>query len=201
MLSVITQFATDNVAAFGYGGVVFLMGLESANLPIPSEIVLPYAGFLAAQGKLDFHLAALAGAVGCLWGSVVSYWIGRLLGRPLIEKYGAYVMIGPKQLKLGDRFVEKHGQAGAFVARLLPVMRTFISFIAGVWRLEFWKFIVLAFIGSWIWSYLLVFVGWKLGENWSALQPLWHKFDAAIVTAGAAVVIAYVIHHIRGGRH
>lgn len=196
----LTDFLTADIAASGYSAVIVLMGLESANIPIPSEVVLPFAGFLAAQGKMDFHLAALSGALGCLWGSLFSYWLGRRFGRPFVEKHGEWLMIGPKQLKHGDAIFAKYGQGAAFLARLLPVVRTFISFIAGLWKVPVFLFAVLSFIGSWMWSYLLVYIGWKLGEHWEALRPLWHRFDVFIVAAAAVVIFGYAIHHVRNGR-
>jgi membrane protein DedA with SNARE-associated domain len=200
MLAAVTSAVTEAIAAFGYGALVFLMGLESANIPIPSEIVMPFGGFLAARGDLNIHLVALAGGVGCLWGSVLSYWLGRRFGRPLVERYGRYLMIGPDQLALGDKLFCRYGQRVSFVSRLLPVVRTFISLVAGIWRVKFWPFVALTFIGSWLWSYLLAYVGFKLGENWETLRPLWHKFDAVIIGAGLMIVIWYVWHHIQAGR-
>ena len=188
----------QHIEIFGYGGVVFLMALESANIPIPSEIVLPFAGFLVAQGKLNFHLAALAGAVGCMLGSVVSYGIGRSVGRTFIERYGSRVWIGSKELALGDRWMGRYGNATSFVSRLLPVVRTFISLLLGVARVPFWPFVLLTFLGSWIWSYVLVYVGVSLGDHWEILEPYWQKFDLVIVGAGVIVVGGYIWHHTRG---
>jgi membrane protein DedA with SNARE-associated domain len=200
MLTALTTAVTDSIAAAGYSAIVFLMGLESANIPIPSEIVMPFGGFLAARGELNIHLVALAGAVGCLWGSLASYWLGARFGRPLIERYGRYLMISPREVEFGDRLFAKYGQAVSFVARLLPVVRTFISLIAGIWRVRLGPFIFYTFIGSWIWSYVLAYVGFKLGENWETLRPLWHKFDAVIIGVGLVVVGLYVLHHVRAGR-
>jgi membrane protein DedA with SNARE-associated domain len=109
-------------------------------------------------------------------------------------------MIGPKQVALGDRLFAKYGSAVSFVSRLLPVVRTFISLIAGIWKVRFWPFVALTFVGSWIWSYVLAYVGFKLGKNWEVLRPLWHKFDTFIIGAGIIVVVVYVIHHVREAR-
>jgi membrane protein DedA with SNARE-associated domain len=195
MFEALSTWLTSNIQAFGYTAVVVLMGLESANIPIPSEIVLPFAGFLVAQGKLGFHGVALAGGIGCLWGSLVSYWLGRRYGRPFLEKHGRWLFIGPRQLSQGDYLFSRFGGAVSFFSRLLPVVRTFISFVAGVWKVPVWSFSLLTFVGSWAWSYLLVYVGYKLGENWAVLRPLWHKFDAAIIIAGILGVAAYIWHH------
>jgi membrane protein DedA with SNARE-associated domain len=197
MLESLTSAITDNIATSGYFAVVLLMGLESANIPIPSEIVLPFAGFLVAQGEMNFHGAALAGAFGCLWGSMLSYWLGWRFGRPFIERFGRRFLIGPTQIALGDRLFAKYGSATSFILRLLPVVRTFISLIAGIWRIAIVPFAALTFIGSWIWSYLLVYVGLKLGNNWESLRPLWHKFDAVIIGVAVIGFLAYVWHHWR----
>ncbi len=197
MLEQLTNAIVGNIASFGYLSVVVLMGIESANIPVPSEIVLPFAGFLVAQGKLNFHGAALAGAFGCLWGSLLSYWIGRRYGRPFLLKHGRRFLIGPKQIAQGDRMFASYGNAASFVSRLLPVVRTFISLIAGIWRVSPLPFAALTFVGSLLWSYLLVYVGYVLGDHWETLGPLWHKFDAVIVIGGVIVVSAYVWHHWR----
>lgn len=197
MLEILSEWITQNISSFGYAAVILLMALESCNIPIPSEVVLPFAGFLAAQGKLNFHLAALAGAIGCLFGSIPSYFLGSKLGRLFLEKYGKWFFISHKQLALGDKWMAKYGNLTSFFSRLLPVVRTFISFIAGIWKAPFLMFCLLTFLGSWIWSYFLVYVGFKLGENWTVLRPLWEKFDIAIVAAAGAGFAFYLYHHLR----
>ncbi|MDQ7814725.1 MAG: DedA family protein [Patescibacteria group bacterium] len=195
MTEILTNFITENISAFSYGAVGLLMALESANIPIPSEVTLPFAGFLASQGKANFHLMALAGGLGCLVGSIPSYWIGKRLGRPFLERYGKWFFITPKQIALGDRWMVKYGNSTSFFSRLLPVVRTFISFIAGVWGAPFWPFVFLTFLGSWIWSYILVYVGFKMGENWAFLHPYWQKFDIFIVTLIVGTVLGYGWYH------
>lgn len=201
MLQTLTHWITANISAFGYSAVVLLMALESANIPIPSEIILPFGGFLVAQGRANFHLMAAAGAVGCLLGSIISYFIGRKLGRPFLEKYGRWLLIGPKQLAHGDAWMMKYGNLTSFLSRLLPVVRTFISLIIGVWKAPFATFALLTFVGSWIWSYVLVYVGFKLGENWAVLRPIWEKFDIAIVVFVLAGLFAYVFLHWKSARN
>lgn len=195
LIHLFTNWITENISSFGYWAVTFLMALESANIPIPSEIVLPFAGFLAAQGKANLHLMALAGAIGCLVGSIFSYFLGKKLGRPFLHKYGKWFLIGQKQMDLGDSWMSKYGNYTSFFSRLLPVVRTFISFVIGVWKAPFASFAVLTFVGSWIWSYILVYVGYKLGENWISLRPIWEKFDIAIITLGIAGIAAYIYLH------
>lgn len=195
MIEQIINWITQNITVFGYGAVILLMAIESANIPVPSEIVLPFAGFLVSQGQANFHLMALAGAIGCLIGSIISYAIGRKLGRLFLEKYGKWLLIGPRQIASGDSWMKKYGNLTSFISRLLPVVRTFISLIIGVWKAPFAPFAILTFIGSWIWSYLLVYVGFKLGENWAALRPIWEKFDIAIVAVTVTGFVYYLYHH------
>jgi membrane protein DedA with SNARE-associated domain len=195
------DFITQNISTFGYAAVILLMALESANIPIPSEIVLPFAGFLVFRGEFNFHLMALAGGLGCLLGSAGSYVLGEKLGRRLVEKYGKWFFIGPHQMELGDKWMQKYGNFTSFFSRLLPVVRTFISFVVGVWKAPFLPFLLLTFIGSWIWSYFLVYVGYKLGENWAILRPIWEKFDIAIVVAGVICVAGYVFYHWKSSRN
>lgn len=190
-----SAWITQDIGNYGYAAVVVLMALESANIPIPSEITLTFAGFLAYQGKANLHGMALAGAVGCLIGSIPSYWIGLKLGRPFLERYGRWFFIGHKQIALGDRWMMKYGNSTSFFSRLLPVVRTFISFIAGIWKAPFWMFALLSFVGSWIWSYILVFVGFKLGENWGALHPYWQKFDVIIIVFIIGSMVGYGWYH------
>lgn len=193
----LTQWIMENITLFGYGGVIVLMALESANIPIPSEVTLPFAGFLVSQGKMDFHLAALSGALGCLIGSLPSYWLGRKFGRPFLERYGKWFFLRKKEIDLGDRWMKKYGNWTSFFSRLLPVVRTFISFVAGVWKAPVLPFAILTFVGSWIWSYLLVYVGFSLAQNWSALHPLWEKFDVAIIVLLAGMLVGYIWHQTR----
>lgn len=195
MFHAISQWAIENISTWSYGAVIFLMALESANIPIPSEVVLPFGGFLVSQGQANFHLMALAGGIGCLLGSTVSYFIGEKLGRPFLKKYGKWFLIGPNQMESGDLWMKKYGNWTSFISRLLPVVRTFISFIVGVWRAPFWPFALLTFLGSWIWSYLLVYVGYKFGENWTVLKPVWEKFDIAIIAAVILMIVIYVYYH------
>ena len=186
---------TGLISGYGYWSIAGLMALESANIPIPSEVILPYAGFLASQGALNFHLAALAGAIGCSIGSIFSYYLGLWLGRPFLWKYGKWLLISQKDILMAEKFLNRFGDITFFITRVLPVVRTFISFIVGVAKGNLLKFNLYTFIGSWIWSYLLVYVGLKLGDNWESLRGLWHKFDAVIVLL-ALTAIAFHIYRV-----
>lgn len=187
----------DVVANWGYGGVIVMMAIESANIPLPSEAIMPTAGILVQQGKMNIHLAALAGAVGCLLGSIPSYLLGLYGGRPLLQKYGRYLLLRTKDLETADRWVDKYGDLTFLVCRMLPVVRTFISFPAGVLKAHFLIFCSFTFIGSLIWCYFLTWVGIKFGENMEMFVQLWHKFDLAIVTIVVAGFAYYVWHHLK----
>jgi len=195
MTQFLSTWIIQNIEAFGYAGVFILMALESANIPIPSEITLPFAGFLVAQGKLDLHLVALSGGFGCLAGSIPSYWLGRKYGRAFLEKYGKWFFLSPREVALGDRWMSRYGNWTSFFSRLLPVVRTFISFIAGIWKAPFVPFMFLTFIGSLIWSYLLAYLGVQLGAHWETLHPYWQKFEYVIVGGVLLLIIGYIWHH------
>jgi len=179
--SKLTLFIVFFVDQMGYGGTLLLMALESCNIPIPSEVILPYAGFLVSQGQMNLHLAALAGGLGCLIGSIFSYWLGYKLGRPILWKYGKWLLLSHHEIEKADKFIARYGDLTYFFSRLMPVVRTFISFIAGVSRGNFGKFCLYTFVGSWIWSYILVYIGMLLGDHWDNIGPWWDKFQYAII--------------------
>ncbi len=197
LIDPILQMIKDTVGAWGYPGIVIMMAIESANIPLPSEAIMPTAGILVQQHKMNIHLAALAGALGCLLGSMPSYWLGRIGGRPFLEKFGRLFLLKHKDLEFADRWVDKHGDIVFFICRMLPVVRTFISFPAGVLRSHFAIFCLLTFVGSWIWCYFLTWVGIKFGENMEMFISVWHKFDLAIVALVGFGFIYYLIHHFR----
>lgn len=185
------------VASWGYLGIVLLMAIESANIPLPSEAILTYAGYLVAEGKLNFHGAALAGAIGCVVGSLPSYWLGMRGGRPFLERYGKYLLLSHKDLATAERWAGKYGNWTFFIGRMLPVVRTFISFPAGVLRLNLPRFLLFTFIGSWLWSYLLVYVGVVVGRNKEAFKSVWHAFDLVIVLGLGAGFAYYLYRHLK----
>jgi membrane protein DedA with SNARE-associated domain len=193
----ILQMIKDWVASWGYLGVIVMMAIESANIPLPSEAIMPTAGMLVQQGKMNIHLAALAGAVGCVLGSIPSYFLGMLGGRPFLQKYGRWFLLKSKDLELADKWVDKYGDWTFFVCRMLPVVRTFISFPAGVLRAHFAMFVTFTFIGSLVWCYFLTWVGIKFGENMEVFVNIWHKFDIAIVLVGAGAFGYYLYHHLK----
>ena len=185
-------FITAAISSAGYGGIAFLMAIESACVPLPSEIIMPFAGYLASTGRFDLVLAATAGALGCNIGSAVAYAVGYRGGRPLIERWGRYVLLDRHDLDLAERFFARFGSLAVFVARLLPVIRTFIALPAGIARMPQWKFHLYTFLGSWPWCFALAYVGYLLGAHWDTdprLKAFMHRFDVVIV-AGLFVLIA-----------
>ena len=143
------------ISHFGPMGIAALMAIESANIPLPSEAILPFAGYLVSIKVLNFHIAAFAGAFGCLLGSIPSYYIGYFGGRPFVEKYGKWFLISKKDLETADKWSQKYGDISFFICRMLPVVRTFISLPAGILKANFPRFITYTFLGSLIWSYIL----------------------------------------------
>ncbi|BDG07057.1 DedA family protein [Anaeromyxobacter paludicola] len=203
IIEALAVFTTGVIGGMGYWGVALLMAIESACIPLPSEIIMPFAGYLVFTGKMTLLGAAFWGAVGCVLGSVPAYYLGQYGGRPVIEKYGKYVLLSHHELDLADRLFARWGQWVVLVGRLLPVVRTFIAFPAGVSRMNMPKFIAFTFVGSFPWCYGLAWVGYKLGEQWDKspwLKSMFHRFDAAIVGAGVIAVALFVWHKLRGAK-
>ena len=182
---------------FGYFGVLLAMAIESACIPLPSEIIMLFAGFLVAQGKFTLLGVTLAGALGCVVGSVIAYAVGALGGRGFIEKYGKYILISRHDMAIADNFFNKYGSAAIFFSRLMPVVRTFISLPAGIAKMNFSKFVVYSFLGSVPWSFGLAYLGKKLGDNWDTLGVYFHKFDFVIVVIILIGVVWYVRRHLQ----
>ncbi len=170
----------------GYGGIALLMALESMCLPIPSEIVLPFGGWLAFDGKMDWILVSLAGTAGCIIGSVLAYWIGMKGGRAFVCRYGKYVFLNEGHLVSTEKWFKKYGPPMIFLTRIMPIVRTFISIPAGMARMDFKKFVILTGIGSAIWCFALTYVGYALGSNWQTIQVWFNQADILIVVFIAA---------------
>lgn len=193
IITVLTNFIIHVISGAGYFGVGLLMAIESAAIPLPSEIIMPFAGFLVSQGRFTLLGISLAGGVGSVVGSLVTYWIGLYGGRPLIERYGRYVLISEHDLDIADRFFHRFGGASVFIGRVLPVVRTFISIPAGIARVPIGKFILYTFVGSVVWSALLGYLGQQLGPRWMNLREQFHWLDyviIAVIVLGAAWWIA-----------
>ena len=200
LVALIAGFIVATISTLGYGGVVLLMAIESACIPLPSEIIMPFAGYLVFRGELQLWLVACAGGLGCVLGSLVAYWIGARGGRPLVEKYGRYILVSHRDLDVADRWFQRHGDIIVFIGRLLPLVRTFIAFPAGVARMPLIKFIVYTFVGSFIWCWALAWIGLRLGEHWDTLGPWFHRFDTVIVVVVVLGFIWYAWRHLRNLR-
>lgn len=195
ILALISSAIVAVISSLGYAGVVLAMALESACIPLPSEVIMPFAGFLASQGRFSLAGVSLAGAVGCTLGSAGAYAVGAWGGRPFIERYGRYLLIRREDLDRADRWFARYGQGATFASRLLPVIRTFISLPAGIARMPFLPFLVYAFLGSLPWSFALAYAGFLLGERWEAVGAVLHKIDWAIVLALVAGAAWFLWHH------
>ncbi|MBN1658118.1 MAG: DedA family protein [Anaerolineae bacterium] len=202
----LVEFLTSLFQTIGWGGVVVIMALESANIPIPSEVTMPLSGWMLVQARglsawQAVWLGGLWGAVGCTLGSVISYALGAWGGRPLVERYGRYIMVHEEDLEKADRWFGRWGDWAAFISRLLPIVRTFISFPAGVVRMHFVRFTIFSFIGSFIWCGLLALGGFYFGEHWEDLRAIMRPFDIPIAIVLVAGVAYYVYRHVRKGKH
>src|ERR1700731_3152063 len=195
ILAILFLFIKSVVAATGYGGIAVLMAIESACIPLPSELIMPFAGFLVFEGKLSLFWAATAGAIGCNLGSLIAYEIGYYGGRPLVEKFGSYILLGRRELDWAESFFRRGGQVTVLIGRLLPVVRTFIALPAGIARMPRGRFHLYTFLGSWPWCLVLAYLGMKLGENWRELGKYFNKFDAAIGVMLLAAVAWFVWSH------
>ena len=180
LLTALSALIIASISALGYGGVVLMMAIESACIPLPSEVIMPFSGSLVASGRFDLNLVAIAGAVGCLLGSYVAYFVGAYGGRRFLERYGRWVLIAPHELAAADRFFDRWGSPAVFLSRMLPVVRTFIAFPAGVARMRLMPFTIYTLAGSYIWCLALAYAGFKLGQHWKELGPYFHRFDTAI---------------------
>lgn len=200
LIAPVAGFIIATISMLGYGGIVLLMAIESACIPLPSEIILPFSGYLVFRGELALWLVAVAGAMGCVLGSLLAYWVGAWGGRPLVEKYGRYILVSRHDLDLADRWFARRGDIIILIGRLLPLVRTFIAFPAGVARMPLVKFILYTFVGSLIWCWALAWVGLRLGQHWDTLGPWFHRFDALIVVLillGAAWYVWRHLHNLR----
>jgi membrane protein DedA with SNARE-associated domain len=195
ILAILFVFIKSVIGATGYSGIALLMAIESACIPLPSELIMPFAGYLVFDGAMKLFWVATAGAIGCNLGSLVAYEVGYSGGRRLVEKYGAYILLSRRELDWADRFFARWGEAAVFIGRLLPIIRTFIALPAGIARMPRVKFHVYTFLGSWPWCLALAYFGMKLGENWRTLGKYFHQFDAVIGALLVAGVVWFVWTH------
>ena len=203
LLKVLAGFIVASISALGYFGVFLMMAIESAAIPLPSEIIMPFSGYLASAGRFSLHGAAFWGSAGCVAGSLAAYAVAAWGGRPILDRYGRYVLITPHDLDLADRLFGKYGSPIIFFSRLMPVVRTFISLPAGIARMPILRFSIYTFAGSYPFCYALAWIGAKLGERWGELEGTFRRFDILIGALIAAAAVWWVKRHLallrRGG--
>lgn len=201
MLEQISTLIIHLILSSGYLGIFILMTLESALIPIPSEVTMPFAGFLASQGSLSLIPVILVGAIGNLAGSLIGYYIGYFLEESvllrIIKKYGKLILVTEEDYHTSKKWFDRYGNGVVFFSRVLPAVRTFISLPAGMFEMNIWKFSIYTFLGSLIWSAVLTYIGVALGKNWHSIGGYFHKFDAIIIVALILLVLLYVNHKLK----
>ena len=198
LVALVVHFIIATISASGYVGVTLLMTIESACIPLPSEIIMPFAGYLVYKHQLSLIGVAIAGAIGCNIGSAIAYWIGALGGRPFIARYGRFVLLNQRDVDHAERFFKRHGAITVLIGRLLPVVRTFIALPAGIARMPQIKFHVYTFIGSLPWCYALAYAGMRLGQAWETdprFKALYHRYQVAIELLIVAGIVWFVWTH------
>jgi membrane protein DedA with SNARE-associated domain len=195
------EVLSNIIQSYGLIAVFGLMTAESALIPLPSEVTMPFAGFLAGRGLLDFTLVILVGAIGNLVGSLLSYWLGYAKGeawiRIAIRKWGKWFLVKESDFDHGKNWLARYGSIVAFVSRLLPIIRTYVSLPAGIAKIKLLPFSILTFLGSFIWSGALAYVGLKLGQNWTEIEPFFRKFQYVIIVLIVLAIAFYVWSHLR----
>jgi membrane protein DedA with SNARE-associated domain len=196
IIAALSAFIIAVISGGGYLGILALMAIESACIPLPSEVIMPFSGYLVHTGRFHLLWVATVGALGCNVGSAIAYAVGAYGGRPLVERYGSYILLSHRELEWADRFFARHGSATVFISRLLPVIRTFIALPAGIARMPQLRFHIYTFAGSWPWCLGLAWIGMKLGERWDSdprLKIWFHRFDAVILLGlvAAAALFAW----------
>ena len=192
IITEVSRFVVSTISTFGYAGIFLTMAIESACIPLPSEIIMPFAGYLVTTGQFTMLGVTLAGAIGNVAGSIVAYYAGVWGGRPFVERYGPFMLVSLKDIEMADRWFAKYGEAAVFFGRMLPIVRTFISLPAGIAGVNIYRFILFTFLGALPWCYLLAYVGVKMGEHWEQLRDYFRQFDI-VIGVGLALAIGYFV--------
>lgn len=196
ILAIAGQFMLSTISYFGYFGIFSLMVLESMVFPVPSEFVMPFAGFLASQGQFNIVLVIVFSSLGSIVGSLLSYYIGKRWGIKLIESYGKYVLVDIDDLKKTQEWFDKRGELTIFFSRLIPVVRHLISIVAGVGKMNIKKFSLYTIAGATIWNSFLAYLGYVLGQNWENVSRYSEEIDIIVVIALILGVTYFVYRHI-----
>jgi membrane protein DedA with SNARE-associated domain len=203
LLAILNDLITQLIGDYGYLAVFVLMTLESACVPVPSEVTMLFGGALASAAfagagqELDLVAVGLLGTLGNLLGSWLAYWAGAVGGRPLVDRFGRYLLVLPHEVDRAHVWFERRGEMAVFVSRLLPVIRTFISLPAGVARMPFWRFTIYTVLGCLPWTFALAWLGYALGENWTAVEDVLQPVAWAIAAVVVAVGVWWVAHRYR----
>ncbi len=192
IITELSRFIVSMISTFGYTGIFVTMAIESACIPLPSEIIMPFAGYLVSSGQFTMLGVTLAGAIGNVAGSMVAYYVGVWGGRPFVERYGPYLLVSRNEIVIADRWFAKYGEAAVFFGRMLPVVRTFISLPAGIAGMNIYRFILFTFLGALPWCYLLASIGVKMGKEWAHLRDYFHQFDV-IIGLSVALGVGYFL--------
>ncbi len=201
MIESISHWIITVISSLGYPGIIITMAIESALIPLPSEIIMPFSGFLVSTGRFNLHLVALAGAFGNVIGSLIAYAIGyyghEKLVRRFIRRFGKWILVSEHELDIAEKLLNKYKDLVVIISRVLPGVRTIISLPCGFAKLPLGRFIFLTFIGSLIWSYFLAWIGLTLGENWDTLGPYFHQADTVIIILILAAAGWYIYHKLK----
>lgn len=188
------NFVVNLIGSFGYTGIFVLMVLEGATLPVPSEVILPFAGYLVYQGKLDFWFVVLVATVGAIIGTLIDYSIGYYLGRAAILRYGRYIHLNENHLKTSERWFARHGDITVFLCQFVPLIRTLVAFPAGISEMRLWRYVLYAGVGTTIWNSVLVYLGVLAGKNSSAIiSSLSNAFNLIEILVVIVLVAAFIL--------
>ena len=203
ILALLVEFVTRVISAGGYAGIAALMAVNSAGIPLPSELIMPFSGYLVYLGRFNLFMVAIVGMVGCNIGSAIGYWIGAKGGRPFVERYGKWILMSHHDLDRMVWFFQKYGSIAVLLARMMPVVQTFISIPAGIARMPKVRFHIYTSLGSWSWYFCLAYAGMKLGERWHTdprLYQIFHRFHLAVEIALVLGVLSFLWLHLKRGR-
>jgi membrane protein DedA with SNARE-associated domain len=192
----IGSFALSTISQLGYAGIFFLMMLESMVVPVPSEFVMPFAGFLVAQGNFNFTFVIVASSLGSITGSLIFYYIGKTGGHKLVEKYGKYVLVNTEDIKKTEEWFNRRGELTIFIARLVPVVRHLISLIAGIGKMNVKKFTLYTILGATLWNGILTYLGVILGQHWNEVSQYVKELDIGIVILLVIGCLYFAYRHI-----
>ena len=196
LFGMIGGFALTTISSLGYAGIFFLMMLESMVVPVPSEFVMPFAGFLVASGTFNFYFVIIASTLGSITGSLIFYYIGKTGGHTLVERYGKYVLVDTQDIKRTEEWFNKRGELTVFLARLVPVVRHLISLIAGIGKMKVKKFTIYTILGATLWNAVLAYLGLILGQHWDEVSQYMESLDLVIVVLLVIGVLYFVYRHV-----